>query len=59
MMLDLAAKIHCARDKIIEEMKPVEHIDYVQYSPMKRHAKVRFRLSIATGKEISSPGRIC
>ena len=50
MMLDLVARIHCARDKIIEEMKPVEHIDYVQYSPMKRHAKVRFRLNCDTQK---------
>jgi len=27
IMFDLIARIHCVRDKIIEEMKPVEHID--------------------------------
>jgi len=54
-MLDVIARIHFTRDKIIEEMKPIEHFEYVQYSPMKRHPKIRFRLNcdtvVAAGSE--------
>jgi len=49
-MLDVIARIHFTRDKIIEEMKPIEHFEYVQYLPMKRHPKIRFRLNCDTQK---------